>query len=561
MKEIYIDLMEKVADAYTAEHIRRYTDEVIERGLEEHGFPRLTANLGILIAHGRKLEYQELFLEMMNLCLREIPTARSRNGRRVGNDFSVKEIVFCLLETEKAASFPKEITDGWREELKKINPYLTYSVISAYPTSNMANWAAFGAANEQLRKYAGISEENFFIENQIASQFHAFDENGMYRDPGCPVLYDIVGRLQLAAALYYGFDGAGAERLSEELIKSADKTLYMQSATGEIPFGGRSNQFLFNEAAYAALCEFYADFFKKRGCIERAGMFKRAARIAAESILPRLEVTPVRHIKNFYPTDSMYGCESYAYYDKYMVTTGSMLYLAYAMADDTIPEMPCPAESENYICETSASFHRAFLKYKDYFVQIDTAAEEHYDASGIGRIHKKGSPSAICLSMPFSSHPGYRMDIENPAQFSICAGLEKDGESFYTCESNIVYELTEKEITEKYVKASYACSNESGLSIRKTCIVSGNGVEIKAEGDGNIRIDFPVFAFDGETETKVTVSENHVTVEYKEYVCIYKTDGEITEGELYANRNGHYTRMTANGKDSVTLKVEIKESI
>ncbi len=548
MKELYINLMEKVVGAYTSEHIKRYIDEVIERGLEEHGFPRLVANLGILIAQGRKQEYREDFLKMMDLCLREIPTARSRNGGRVGNDFSVKEIVFCLLETEKAGSFPKEITDGWRAELKKINPYLTYSQIAAYPPNNMANWAAFGAVSEQLRKYAGISDESFFIENQIASQFHAFDENGMYRDPGEPIVYDIVTRLQLATALYYGFEGEGADRLTEELIKSADKTLYMQSVTGEIPFGGRSNQFLHNETCYVALCEFYADFFKKRGDMKRAGQFKRAARIALESILPWLKAEPIRHTKNSYPTDSMYGCETYAYYDKYMVTAGSWLYLAYAIADDTIPEVPCPVENENYICETAPHFHLTMLKYGEYFVQMDTAASPKYDASGIGRVHRKGAPPVICLSMPFSAHPNYKIDIENPTPLSICAG-----------NSNTHYEINSKEVTDDFVKVEYTSENETGLKIKQTCIVSENGVEFKAEGDGVVEIAFPMFAFDGENETIRTVSGNSAEVEYKGWKCIYTAAGEITKGDIYANRNGHYFRMNVKGEDLVTLKIEIKE--
>lgn len=548
MKELYIEIMEKVVEAYTLDHIRRYTGEVEERGLEEHGFPRLTANIGILIAHGRKQELREDFLKMMDLCLKEMPTARSRNGGRVGNDFSVKEIVFCLLETEKAVSFPKEITDRWREELKKINPYLTYSQIAAYPPNNMANWAAFGAASEQLRKYAGIADESFFIENQIASQFHAFDENGMYRDPGEPIVYDIVTRLQLATALHYGFDGEGRERLTEELIKSADKTLYMQSVTGEIPFGGRSNQFLHNETVYATLCEFYASFFKKRGDMKKAGQFKRAARIAVESILPWLQAKPIRHIKNSYPTDSMYGCEGYAYYDKYMVTAGSWLYLAYAMADDTIPEVPCPVENENYICETAPHFHLTMLKYGDYFVQMDIAANPKYDASGIGRVHRKGAPPTICLSMPFSAHPNYTIDIENPTPLSVCAG---DG--------NTHYEITSKEVTDDFVKIKYTSQNESGLTVKQTCIVSEEGVEFKAEGDGIVEIAFPMFSFDGENETIRTVSGNRAEVEYKGWKCIYTADGEITEGGVYANRNGHYIRMNVKGKDLVTLKIEIKE--
>ena len=38
----------------TNEHIKAYTESVMKEGLKEHGYPRLVANLGILIAHGRK---------------------------------------------------------------------------------------------------------------------------------------------------------------------------------------------------------------------------------------------------------------------------------------------------------------------------------------------------------------------------------------------------------------------------------------------------------------------------------------------------------------------------
>ena len=101
-KELYINMMDRVFDAYTEEHIKSYIASVKENLISEHGFPRLTANLGILIAHGKKLHYKELFLEMMDLCCEQIPYARDINGYNTGNDFSVKEIVFCILEIEKA---------------------------------------------------------------------------------------------------------------------------------------------------------------------------------------------------------------------------------------------------------------------------------------------------------------------------------------------------------------------------------------------------------------------------------------------------------------------------
>ena len=263
MKEQYINLMEKVFCAYSAAQIDAYLQKTRKEGLSEHGFPRLTANLGILLSHGRKQNLKDSFLEMMNLCCSEMPTAFEKKGWMVGNDFSVKEIVFCLMEIEQAKLFDPSVTQKWRSDLKKIVPEKTYSVISPFPPERVNNWAAFGAASEQVRKYAGIGREDAFVENQIQSQLLSFDSNGMYRDPHEPMVYDVVARLQLAVALHFGYEGEGRKKLLEQLLQASEITLKMQSISGEIPFGGRSNQFLHNEACFAALCEFYAVLWKR----------------------------------------------------------------------------------------------------------------------------------------------------------------------------------------------------------------------------------------------------------------------------------------------------------
>lgn len=266
-KESYIELMDSVLNAYTVEHIERYTKDIEENGILEHGFPRLTANLGILIAHGKRNSLKDLFLRMMNLCCNEILYAK-QNGlkkqRWAGNDFSVKEIVFCLLEIEKSGVFEQSITQKWRNKLAEIDPYDTYNEIAKSCEDNVHNWAAFGAVSEQLRKYAKIGDESKFIETQIGSQMKYFDDNGMYRDPNEPMVYDMVTRLQLALALYFGFEGECKTALEENLLKSADITLEMQSVTGEIPYGGRSNQFLHNETFMRRFVNFMPAFSNKK---------------------------------------------------------------------------------------------------------------------------------------------------------------------------------------------------------------------------------------------------------------------------------------------------------
>ena len=89
MKERYISLMAKTLSAYSDEHIHAYFDRVKREGLTEHGFPRLTANLGILITHGVRTDLLPLFVEMMDFCCQTIPRVKA------ANDFTVKEIIFC----------------------------------------------------------------------------------------------------------------------------------------------------------------------------------------------------------------------------------------------------------------------------------------------------------------------------------------------------------------------------------------------------------------------------------------------------------------------------------
>ncbi len=98
MKERYIILMEKALSAYTDEHILRYFNDVKTNGLTEHGFPRLTANIGILIAHGKRRDLLPLFMEMMEVCCDMF----LRPYVQAGNEFSVREIVCCIKELEDA---------------------------------------------------------------------------------------------------------------------------------------------------------------------------------------------------------------------------------------------------------------------------------------------------------------------------------------------------------------------------------------------------------------------------------------------------------------------------
>lgn len=560
MKEIYLDIMDQVVGAYSDEDVRVYLAQTETHGLQEHGFPRLTACLGILQAHGRKTHLYDEFIRMMDLCCEQIPTAYAK-CKNVGNDFSVKEIVLALLALEKAEAVPAEKIAHWRACLAQIDPYTCYTIIAnPKEAKTVGNWAAYNAASEQLRKFAGIGDASGFIEDEIASQVREFDESGLYKEPGCPTLYDLAARAQLMACNWFGYQGRYRDVLEENFQKSGLPTLYMQSVTGEIPFGGRSNQYIFNEAYLACVLEYEATRYGKMGDLQQAGIFKGAAKLAADAVLNMLADGNLRHVKNFFPKDSLYGCEGYGYFNKYMVSTASFIYLAYIFADESIEPLMPPAGTGGYVYESTPAFHKVVANNGTYFVQYDLNADVRYDAGGLGRVHRKGAPSALCLSLPFSKGKAYHTDLDRTQTLSIACGLEKDGCLAYACDPGVLSTVQAKRVdgTDVLLTLSHALPNCAVAE--ETCRVTDAGVFLTAQGAGKVFYRVPIFHFDGETYTKIRVAPREILVRYKGFRCVYRTKGFFADcGTIFANRNGHYQLFEVQGEGDVELQIIIEE--
>lgn len=544
MKELYIDIMEKSLAAYTEDRIKDYIDEVASEGLKEHGFPRLTADIGILMCFGRKTELMPYFLKMMDICCAQMPVVQA------ANDFTVREICCLLILLEEKKIVSDEQIKKWKKRMAEFDPWKYYTCIAETPTTKTGNWAAFAGVSDFIRgKYCGIDTSKF-VDWEISSQMLSFDENGMYKDPNNPMVYDFVTRLLMSVLLHFGYDGRFKEEIKENLCKSADLTQKMQSVTGEIPFGGRSNQFINNEAHFACVCEYYASFFNKKGDADKAGEFKAAAKMAQEAIIRWLDSEPKSHIKNKYGIDSQIGCEGYGYFNKYMITVASFAYVSYLLADDSVKPTTAVAEKGGYVAETSEDFHKIFLNCGGYFAEIDTDADFHYDANGLGRIHKKGCHSALCLAVPFpAGNINYKTEKENLRPMSICCYAEKDGITFYGSESYTQYKLMDSFATEDEVKAVIDCKISGDISIEHTFIVNSEGVEISIDGYENSGFMLPVFAFDGNKETEITEAEGAITVRFEGNTCKYTFDGSVvSKPQLYYNRNGRYKVYKVNTK-------------
>lgn len=555
-KSRYIDLMEKVLSAYTEEHIDRYYQDVKTGGLKEHGFPRLTADIGILIAHGKRTDLKGHLVRMMDLCCDEIPS-----HNRCGNDFSVKEIIFAIMELEKSRTFPQKQIDFWKEKLKKIKVEKCYDVFAVSENSKVFNWAAFTMLSEWMRyRLQLVPEDMRFIDIQAASQWQWVDENGMYRDPNNPMVYDLATRGLFTLLLHFDYKGKYYKQWDNALKKAGLLTLKMQSVTGEIPYGGRSNQFPHNESTLAIIMEYEATRYARLGDLKTAGQFKAAARRALDNIDFWLANQPINHVKNRFPRDTQYGCERYAYFDKYMITTASLLYVAYLVCDDSILVGELDDQTGD-TWQTSEHFHKLFLRAGNYFAEYDYKADYHYDASGLGRLHHKGAPSTICLSTPGSDTPRYAVNAEDASPFAICPEIQKaNGTWLPGTIREVEHKVTQRSAQGTSALAEVTCLWPDKREVKSSYRLSEKGLQINLSGQGTIGLMLPAFQFDGTEKCAIENSGTTLTVKYRNWVCRYQLErGEIIRdtGKIGYNRNGHYKLFRAEGKNVLTVRVAI----
>ena len=546
MKEKYLELMKKALSAYTDQHIHEYFNRVKAEGLTEHGFPRLTVNIGVIVAHGYRQDLIPLFVEMMDFCCEQIPKVKA------ANDFSVREIVFCLFELKKQGQFLSDI-ERWTKQLSTIISENCYDKFAKNPDDVMGNWALFSALSEFARQKLTGCDSEAFVDLQLENQLHRLDENGMYRDnlkhvAHQPIVYDLVPRYLFTLLLHFGYCGRFYERIDSMLKNTALMTLKMQSITGESAFGGRSNQFIHNEGLIAIIFEFEANRYAGQGDLVTAGKFKAAISRAMEVTDYWLERKPTRHIKNRFPTETKYGCEKYAYFDKYMITTASHIFSAYMICDDSI-EASAFDDSDSYFM-TSDHFHKLFMRSGGYFLEFDTDADPHYDSSGLGRVHRYGAPSPICMSLPCPGNPNYSICTNEKICASLCPGKVIDGEPVFTCD-----------IDEKINVTDVSCNSAAldyPLGLKADYKISKDGVNVTVTGDGNLLHMIPAFSYDGEKETDITLIDNVLQIKYDGWICQYTSNGKILElGKTARNRNGFYKLFYAECDNSLSVNIKI----
>jgi hypothetical protein len=92
------------------------------------------------------------------------------------------------------------------------------------------------------------------------------------------------------------------------------------------------------------------------------------------------------------------------------------------------------------------------------------------------------------------------------------------------------------------------------------CRLTASGLDSSLSGSGTVALRLPAFAFDGESETRLTCDGKSLSVAYRGWVCRYETDGKIVDtGMSSCNRNGRYRVFEARSTDAVSVHVFISK--
>lgn len=523
--------------------------------------PRFAASAAVLIRCGRCPEILDLACQVMERCCRLMAEAAAKE---MSPDFWMRELVTADLCLDGIAQPARQA--AWRRDLMRVEPEALYRFVDPEHGAKMAgfhNWAVYSSGGEALRGLAGLAPRDAdflcgsaFFDVYMQPQLARFTDHGMYRDPGEPITYDITTRLQIAVPLAFGLQSPWRRPYVELLRRGGLTSLLFCSTEGYVPFGGRSSQFLFQEAMQSALCELEARRYANSDP-RLAGAFKRQAHLGARSIRRWiLDSEQIRHIKNGYPPQSGHGIDPYGQYSVYSLLAASFLGLATLFADDAIEETPAPAEIGGGVCQLSPAFHKVFANAGGVSIEIDTAADPKHDATGLGRVLFAGAPMEMILAMPISREAVYQLAPgEAPAEHSCAIGpaWTVDGEELILAglddglSSKLAVERADPAEVRLALDYDHAASRSA---IRETYrLAEGSlacSVTVSVAGDpaSGLVYRVPLIDSDGEVGSSRSLEPGRASVSYRGAECLLRWDPEQVQADwesaAVCNRNGRY---------------------
>ncbi len=566
----YLDIIERIVRI--AEPWVDDNGAVIDPVLKyEHGqtSPRFASTCAVAIYFGRCTEFKEKLYKVMDHCCYALTQGDAINR---SPNFWMRELVTAYNCLKNIA--PAERLAKWKELLSQVVPEKSYKYVSDKPEelANFHNWVVYSSAGESMRQSANIGSVhnsiwgNKYFDKYVEHQLWRFNEFGMYRDPLDPITYDITTRLQYEAALFDGYNGKWKDVLTKNLNEAMYATLLFMAPTGEVPFGGRSSQFYFQEGIVSALCELAARRFKE-SAPKLAGAFKRQAHLAAKSSARGILRNDGKlfHLKNFFDPATKHGCDYYGHYSVYTLFAGAVYSLAALYADDTIAEAPAVSEIGGFGFGLTKNFYKLFCNQSGNYLEFDLKPNLKHDANGLGRILLKGQPWGLLPSLPFAEkNLGYQINPAfTPNEYPVSVApewLDKKGNicRLAAWDENVAQY---KEITPGVWEVVYNLNN--CIVTYRADITRQGKLTLKMSIAGEVKnpvMIVPVLESDGMNTPELTLQGSGFTALMQGKILTCQSDGKAAEiSGTAVNRTGIYKLVKIPfGGDSLELTLSVK---
>jgi hypothetical protein len=302
------------------------------------------------------------------------------------------------------------------------------------------------------------------------------------------------------------------------------------------------------EGMIAYLAEWQAKQEAKAGHLPLAGALRRMALAGAETVKRWALQEPYISLKNQmagqHPSFGQDGYNpSQNAHSGYGLLAANLFGGAYHVADHNIPVTASPADIGGYVLHLQDAFYRVWATAGPYHIQIDTMGQPGYDATGLGRIHKRGVPIETGLNMSIVAAPKYLMPIEKSRRnVALGVGWPCEGGWRYLAEAN-------RETHEVAVKVHREAQNSVQFSVAYLGKGDGWGgaAEVREDyglsldglrcttavpGASRLRLQVPVIETDGKLKSEIRVGSGWVEVGYAGYTYVVRVPECQSAGEV-----------------------------
>lgn len=371
-------------------------DPFLERE-HQYSTPYFALGVAVLVHAGRADESLQLSgIKAMEHATRDFAKGSAGMPDTHGEFFiaPLTEALF-LFENEADA----ETWNRWKKRLQT-----PIQEIIRPNAGSINNWRTYAMKGEWLRAKHNLTDKDQavdFIEeswlNHTQRTRIGADKWNLYQDwSSDPQSHAVegVGRGNLIGITTNNYDGPSSLEMEEFVDNGTHLSLLLQSADGQAPTNGRTDNHLFGEILFMLSFDVYAEKMMEQGREELAGQFRRAAMLAFNSMKRWIRkehpwAGSLSITKNFFDHDKRVGFQPASQWGNYTGAAIMHIAEAYLSRQQDIEERPAPVEIGGYAFTTDHRFSTFFANAGGMQIQANLRGAD------VPKYNKSWSPLGV----------------------------------------------------------------------------------------------------------------------------------------------------------------------